>query len=105
MNTKLLVIALASMLATPTVFAHGEEKHEPAAMATGREAAEAELNVAPAAVDAVATVERFAIALSAGDLSKAGAELDPGVLILESGSVERSRDAYLGGHAKSDAAF
>lgn len=105
MNTKLLIVVLASMLAAPTVFAHGEEKHEPAAMATGREAAKAELKVAPAAADAVATVERFATALSAGDLSKAGAELDPGVIILESGGVERSRDEYLGGHAKSDAAF
>ncbi len=105
MNTKLLVIALASMLAAPTAFAHGEEKHESAAMATGRETAKAELKVAPAAADAVATVERFATALSAGNLSKAGAELDPGVLILESGGVERSRDEYLGGHAKSDAAF
>lgn len=106
MNTKLLIVALASMLAASTVFAHGEEKHEPAAaMATGREAAKAELKVAPAAADAVATVERFATALSAGDLDKAGAELDPGVIILESGGVERSRDEYLGGHAKSDAAF
>ena len=34
-----------------------------------------------------------------------GAELDPAVLILESGGAERSRDEYLGGHAKHDAEF
>ncbi len=105
MKTRLIAIAFASMLAVPTVFAHGDEKHEATAMATGREAAKAELKVAPAAADAVAAVERFATALSAGDLVKAGAELDPGVIILESGGVERSREEYLGGHAKSDAAF
>jgi ketosteroid isomerase-like protein len=53
----------------------------------------------------VATVERFSSALAAGDLGKASAELDPGVVILESGGAERSRDEYLGGHAKSDADF
>jgi hypothetical protein len=105
MHTKLLMIALASMLAAPTVFAHGEENHEPAAMAAGREVSKADLDVASSAAEAVATVERFTAALSAGDLGKAGAELDPAVLILESGGVERSRDEYLGEHAKSDAAF
>lgn len=105
MNSKLLVLALASLIFTPPVFAHGNEKHEPTAMASGRETTKAELNVAASALDAVATVERFATALSAGDLSKVGAELDPGVIILESGGVERSRDEYLGGHAKSDATF
>jgi len=55
--------------------------------------------------DAVATVDRFTAALSRGDLTKAGAELDPDVLILESGSAERSAAEYLGGHAKGDAVF
>ena len=65
----------------------------------------AQLNIAANAKDAVATVERFSIALSAGKLDKAGAELDAKVLILESGGAERSAAEYLGGHAKGDAAF
>ncbi len=105
MNTKLIAIAVVALFSAPLAFAHGEEKHEPTEMAAGRDATSAQLSVAPAAADAVAAVERFSSALSAGDLTKAGAELDPGVLILESGGVERSRDEYLGGHAKSDAAF
>jgi len=63
------------------------------------------INVPAAAKDAVATVERFTNALSRGDLTKAGAELDPNVLILESGGAERTAAEYLGGHAKGDAAF
>ena len=54
---------------------------------------------------AVATVDRFFAALSAGDIDKAAAELDPQVIILESGGAERSAAEYLGGHAKSDAEF
>lgn len=65
----------------------------------------AQLNVASAAKDAVAVVDRFNTALSAGQLDKAGAELDAKVLILESGGAERSAAEYLGGHAKGDAAF
>ncbi len=105
MKATILILALSTMLTTSAVFAHGEEKHEQAAMAPGRETAKAELNIAPAAADAVAAVERFSSALSAGDLDKATAELDPAVLILESGGVERSRAEYLAGHAKSDADF
>jgi ketosteroid isomerase-like protein len=65
----------------------------------------ADINVPAAAKDAVATVDRFSTALSSGDLPKAGVELDPNVLILESGGAERSAAEYLGGHAKSDAEF
>jgi ketosteroid isomerase-like protein len=65
----------------------------------------ADISVPTAAKDAVATVERFSAALSSGDLVKAGKELDPYVLILESGGAERSAAEYLGGHAKSDAEF
>ena len=63
------------------------------------------IDVPAAAKDAVATVDRFSAALSAGDLATAGKELDPKVLILESGGAERSAVEYLGGHAKGDAAF
>lgn len=105
MNTIRIALALAAMLFAPTLFAHGQEKHEPAQMTAGRDIAQAKLDIEPAAAAAVATVERFSIALGAGDLARAGAELDPGVIILESGAAERSRDEYLGGHAKSDATF
>jgi len=105
MKTHLFSVALALILVVPVAFAHGDEKHPPAAMTTGRSVAQAEQSIAPAAADAVAAVERFSTALATGKLDAAGAELDPAVLILESGSVERSRDEYLGGHAKSDASF
>lgn len=62
-------------------------------------------DVPEAAEAAAATVDRFFAALSAGDLDRAGAELDPDVIILESGSAERSAAEYLGGHAKGDATF
>ncbi len=105
MNPIRIALALAAMLCAPGLFAHGQEKHEPAQMTAGRDVSQAKLGIEPAAAEAVATVERFSAALGAGDLTKAGAELDPGVIILESGAVERSRDEYLGGHAKGDAAF
>jgi ketosteroid isomerase-like protein len=54
---------------------------------------------------AAATVDRFFAALSAGDLERAGAELDPAVVILEGGGAEYSAAEYLGGHAKHDAEF
>ena len=64
-----------------------------------------QLDVPEAAQAAAATVDRFFAALSAGDLDRAGAELDPDVIILESGSAEHSAAEYLGGHAKNDAEF
>lgn len=68
-------------------------------------AAEQQIDVPDAAKAAAATVDRFFTALSAGDLERAGAELDPNVVILESGGGEHSAAEYLGGHAKSDAEF
>jgi ketosteroid isomerase-like protein len=105
MKRHLIPLALALTLVAPLAWSHGKEKHDIMQIAPGRDTASAVVNVAPAAADAVATVERFSSALGAGDLKKAGAELDPAVLILESGGVERSRDEYLGGHAKHDAEF
>lgn len=66
---------------------------------------ESQVDVPDAAKAAAATVDRFFAALSAGDLDRAGAELDPNVIILESGGAEHSAAEYLGGHAKGDAAF
>ncbi|MEX2150154.1 MAG: nuclear transport factor 2 family protein [Steroidobacteraceae bacterium] len=68
-------------------------------------AAEPQIDVPDAAKAAAATVDRFFTALSAGDLERAGGELDPQVVILESGGSENSAAEYLGGHAKSDAEF
>ncbi len=105
MKLKLNFLALVLALGTSAAWAHGTDKHAPKQMQPGRDTTAAELQVAPAANEAVATVERFSTALGSGDIDKAAGELDPGVLILESGGVERSRDEYLGGHATSDAAF
>lgn len=68
-------------------------------------AGEADIDVPIDARDAVAVVDRFAAALAAGDLESAGRELDPAVVILESGGAEHSAQEYLGGHAKHDAEF
>jgi ketosteroid isomerase-like protein len=65
----------------------------------------AQLTITANAKDAVATVDRFNNALKAGQIDKAGAELDAKVLIFESGYVERSAAEYLGGHARGDAAY
>lgn len=63
------------------------------------------IDVPEAALAAAATVDRFFAALAAGDLDRAGAELDPDVIILENGGAEYSAAEYLGGHAKGDAEF
>lgn len=88
----LIVVALAS----PGALAH--EEHGDAAKG-------AQVDVQDAAKAPAEVVDRFYAALSAGNLDKAGAELDPGVLILESGGAEHSAAEYLGGHAKGDAEF
>lgn len=92
-----LVIALASLaVAETTSDGHGH---------TGEAGGRPHFEVTAAARDAVAAVDRFSAALSAGDLAGAAAELDPAVLILEGGSAESSAAEYLGGHARADAAF
>ncbi|UXI66048.1 nuclear transport factor 2 family protein [Tahibacter amnicola] len=104
MRLQLPFLVLA-LVASQFAFAHGNEKHTPSAMKPGRDSSAAQLTVDPAAAEAIAVVERFSAALGSGDLPAATAELDPAVLILESGGAEHSRDEYLGGHAKSDAEF
>jgi ketosteroid isomerase-like protein len=54
---------------------------------------------------AVAVVDRFFASLSAGDIDGAATELDPGLIVLESGGAERSAAEYLSHHAGSDAQF
>ena len=63
------------------------------------------LDVPASASAAAAVVDRFFAALSSVDLAQAGAQLDPNVIILESGGAEHSAAEYLGGHAKGDAQF
>jgi len=101
MTSLALALALASALAS----GHGNETHKPSQVEAGRETAGAEQAVPPEAADAVAVLERFSAALSAGNLDGVAADLDTAVLILESGGAERTRDEYLGGHAKHDAEF
>lgn len=105
MKNAVLALTFGLALIPVIAFAHGDEKHDTVAIEAGRDASNAVLQVAEGAEAAVATVERFSVALASGDLEAAGAELDPAVLILESGGIERSRDEYLSGHAKSDAKF
>lgn len=63
------------------------------------------IDVPDSARAAAATVDRFFAALSAGNLDAAAVELDPDVIILESGGAEHSAAEYLGGHAMYDAEF
>lgn len=51
------------------------------------------------------TVEQFHSALSAGDAAAVVRLLDEGVLIMEGGNVERSREEYAAHHLKSDLKF
>lgn len=62
-------------------------------------------NIDPAAAEAVKVVDAFSAAIKAVKLDEAEKLLDPQVLILESGSSERSRDEYMRTHIIADAAF
>lgn len=64
-----------------------------------------QIDVPDAAQAAAATVDRFFAELSAGDLERAGAELDSQAIILEGGGGEHSAAEYLSGHASADAEF
>ena len=65
----------------------------------------AETAIPESAGEAVAVVDAFQAALQAGDIDRAAGYLDPGVVILESGGAEHSRDEYLAVHAPADAQF
>lgn len=66
---------------------------------------EPKIDVPEDASDAAATVDRFFAALSTGDLAGARAELDPQIVILESGGAEHSAAEYMSGHVEADAKF
>lgn len=97
------LLALSLLFASMSAGAHAG--HEHATVTPGRIVAGATLQVAPEATEATAAVDRFSKALTDGDLKAVEAALDPGVLVLESGGAERSRDEYLKEHAKDDAEF
>ena len=94
------VVALAA-----GTLAHGQESQPAPATTSHHDVTNAQLEVDRAATDAVSVVERFSTALAAGRIDSAARELDPKVVILESGGVEQSRDEYLAGHAAADAEF
>ena len=87
---KRLATLLASLLFVTNAVAHDASR---------------QIDVPDSAKAAAAVVDRFFAALSSGDLTLAGGQLDPNVIILESGGAEHSATEYLGGHAKSDAQF
>jgi ketosteroid isomerase-like protein len=96
-----LTIALVTMLWLNTLAAHDEDQSKQ----TRAGNAQAILHIAANAKEALATVERFSAAISAGELVKASGELDADVIVLESGGSERSRAQYLAEHAQADADF
>jgi mono/diheme cytochrome c family protein/ketosteroid isomerase-like protein len=59
----------------------------------------------PLGSDVQSAVRRFHEALSSGNAAAVEAVLDPDVLIMESGNVERSRDEYASHHLKADIQF
>ena len=89
-------ISTVSAQTAPDAASHA---HHPAA------ADQPQIDVPAQAGAAVAVAERFSDALASGDLKTVEELLARDVLILESGGAERSRDEYLGGHAKHDAEF
>ena len=103
MKNTILFIAIAFSGSTGLAFA--EEKMTMPMDHSAHMSKPAQIAISDAAKDAVATVDRFSAALAAGNLEAVGAELDPNVLVLESGNAEHSAAEYLASHAKGDAAF
>lgn len=108
-RNPLLLASIAGLALAATVFAHPEPESKPVMTANPTTAASAMpafvQDVVPAAGDAVKVVDAFSTAIKAVKIDEAAKLLDPKVLILESGSSERSRDEYLREHAIADAAF
>jgi hypothetical protein len=105
MKIKLTGAILAAFALSQLQAHNGVDHSKMTAMHGGRDVSKAALNVAANAAEPVAAVERFSAAIGTGDLTKAGAELDANVVILESGGAEHSSAEYLAGHAKADADF
>ena len=107
MNTKTMTrsLLLAAFIAPFSLLAFAQTKPDAHAQHAKPGAAASAMDVPQDALPAVEIVDQFGKALASGDLKTVGDLLDPAVLILESGGAEHSRDEYLGGHGKSDAAF
>lgn len=103
-TTRLLAIALAFAIAPP-VFAQTQPASTDHAHAADPSAASSTIDVVAGSEAAVAVIDAFGKALAAADFKTVEALLDPAVIILETGGAERSRDEYLGHHARSDAKF
>ncbi len=102
MKTRLSVIAfvlLGSLALNGVLLAHEPAKTASMGMPVFVQ------NIAPGAIDAVKVVDAFSAAIKAVKLPEAEKLLDPKVLILESGSSERSRAEYMAEHAGADATF
>lgn len=102
---RIVTIAILSLAVSGLAFADGEQTQTHTHDHATPTAMTPSIDVPAAAKEAVAAVDRFSTALSAGRLDAAGAELAGNVLILESGGAERSAAEYLAGHAKGDVAF
>lgn len=73
-------LTLCAVFTSPAFAQTTPHQHEHATAAISG----ADFNGLAGAKNAIGTVDRFAAALSSGALAKAGKELDPNVLILES---------------------
>lgn len=93
------LLLTASLVLVPVQLASAQSAHPHHGQETPA------ISVDQAAAGAVSVVDAFNEALVQQDLEAAGHLLAEDVLILESGGAERSRDEYLGHHAKADAKF
>lgn len=100
---KAIALSVAVALAAGIPLAHAQTK--PSHAHAGQASTAPVQDVPAEARAAVEVAERFGAALAAGDLATVESLLDPQVLILETGGAERSRDEYMGHHARSDAKF
>lgn len=103
-TTQLFAVALA-LATAPPVLAQAQSAATDHTHTADQSSVTSGIDVAAGAEAAVAVTEAFGKALAAGDFQQVEALLDPAVIILETGSAERSRSEYLSHHARSDAKF
>ena len=97
-------IALMMAISTPALCQSNETSeshsvHHTQATPSGK------ADIPESAIVVVNQVDTFNKALASADFDRVKSLMAPEAIILESGGVERSRDEYLGHHAKSDASF
>lgn len=101
-QSKFLVALIFAMACVPAASRSAPAPHAPE---VGVTIAQAKLDIPADAQAAVLVVDNFGKALGAVDFKTVENLLDPNVIILESGSAERSREEYMGEHAIADASF